>query len=76
LFEDIKPFVKTVLYKILAHPLYKTTNPKDKLPKDIMIEVDLNMTLAWFDGATKSNGSMCGARGLSSFKRRLSTNGN
>jgi hypothetical protein len=64
LFEDIKPSVKTVLYKILAHPLCKTTNPKDKLPKDIMIDVDLNTTLAWFDGAAKSDGSMCGAGGI------------
>jgi hypothetical protein len=64
LFEDTKLSVKTIFYNILAHPLCKTTNPKYKLPKDIMIGVDLNMTLGWFDGVAKSDGSMCGAGGI------------
>jgi ribonuclease HI len=71
LFEDIKPSVKTVLYKILAHPLCKTTYPKDKIPKDIMIGVDLNTTLAWFDGAAKSDGSMCGAGGIIKVQKAI-----
>jgi hypothetical protein len=71
LFEDIKPLVKTMLYKILAHPLCKTTYPKDKIPKDIMIGVDLNTTLAWFDGATKSDGRMCGVGGIIKVQKAI-----
>jgi hypothetical protein len=56
--------MKTMIYKILAHPLCKISNTKDKLPKDILISVDLNTSLAWFYGAAKTNGSMCEAGGI------------
>jgi len=56
--------VQTVIYKILAlHPC-NISYPKDKLPKDILISANMNSTLSWFDGATRSDGSMCGVGGI------------
>jgi hypothetical protein len=67
--------MKTMIYKILALPLCKISNPKDKLPKDILISVNLNMKLVWFDGTSKMDGVCVELGELLKFKRRLSING-
>jgi hypothetical protein len=63
LFEDSSPSSQAVIYKILAlSPC--SISPKDKPPKDILISYRKDSTLAWFDGAAKSDGSICGAGGI------------
>jgi hypothetical protein len=53
-----------VIYKILALPPYSFSFSKDKPPNDILISSCKDSTLAWFDGAAKSDGSICGAGGI------------
>jgi hypothetical protein len=53
-----------VIYKTLSLLNRSCTYLKDRLPWGILITYQRDSTLAWFDGATQSDGSLCGARGV------------
>jgi ribonuclease HI len=53
-----------VIYKTLSLLNRSNTYLKDILPRDILITYQRDPTLAWFDGATQRDGSLCGAGGV------------
>jgi hypothetical protein len=50
-----------VIYKSLALQNGSCTQPKDRPPRDLLINHHQDFALAWFDGATQRDGRWSGA---------------
>jgi hypothetical protein len=64
IFEESNPSIQAVIYKTLALQNRTSALLKDRLPRDILIIHQKDSALAWFDGATQRDGSLCGAGGV------------
>jgi ribonuclease HI len=53
-----------VIYKSLALHNGSSTQPKDKLPRDVLINPLQDSSLAWFDGEVQRDGSWSGVGGI------------
>jgi hypothetical protein len=64
IFENVAPSVHSVLFKILG--LYRPNNPSlpQSLTKECFIQYEEGSSIAFFDGATRSDRSSCGAGGV------------